>query len=150
VLVRSYRDEPIPAKVTRTSWALNVKSRTLRAEIDLPNTDTEILPGAYAYGKVHIERTGIWSLPVTALTYSGDKTFYWSYKDGKSVRTEIQTGVSDGEYIEITNRMLPGSKRDDPWTPIDGKEQVISAQDLGILAEGSAVRIESDKANATP
>ena len=37
VLVRGYRDEPIEGCVTRTSWALNVKSRTLRAEIDLPN-----------------------------------------------------------------------------------------------------------------
>src|SRR5262249_54252731 len=37
VLVRAYRDTELPAQVTRTSWALNVKSRTLRAEIDLPN-----------------------------------------------------------------------------------------------------------------
>src|SRR5262249_25498990 len=39
VLARAYRDEPIPAMVTRTSWALNMRSRTLRAEIDLRNTD---------------------------------------------------------------------------------------------------------------
>ena len=35
VLARGYRDQPIKATVTRTSWALNIKSRTLRAEIDL-------------------------------------------------------------------------------------------------------------------
>ncbi len=39
VLIRAFRDRWIPAAVTRTSWALNVKSRTLRAEIDLRNTD---------------------------------------------------------------------------------------------------------------
>src|SRR5262249_51546227 len=37
VLVKGYRDEPFPGEVTRTAWALNFKSRTLRAEIDLPN-----------------------------------------------------------------------------------------------------------------
>src|SRR3954453_16865171 len=58
VLARAYRDEPIPGAVTRTSWALNIKSRTLRAEIDLPNPGSQLLPGTYAYAKVIIERAG--------------------------------------------------------------------------------------------
>ena len=55
MLAQAYRDEPIPGTVTRTSWALNVKSRTLRAEIDLPNPGGQLLPGMYAYAKVIIE-----------------------------------------------------------------------------------------------
>ena len=39
VLAKAFRDTEIPATVTRTSWALNMKSRTLRAEIDLPNPE---------------------------------------------------------------------------------------------------------------
>ena len=107
VLARAYRDEPIPGTVTRTSWALNVKSRTLRAEIDLPNPGSQLLPGMYAYAKVIIERPGVRALPVSALTHSGDKTFCWTYENGHAVRTEIRTGVSDGEWIEVTNRQLP-------------------------------------------
>src|SRR5262249_54031434 len=45
VLVRAYRDKEFPASVTRTAWALNVKSRTLRVEIDIPNPESRILPG---------------------------------------------------------------------------------------------------------
>ena len=60
---KAYRDEPIPGTVTRTSWALNVKSRTLRAEIDLPNPGSQLLPGMYAYAKVIIERPGVRALP---------------------------------------------------------------------------------------
>ena len=52
VLAKAYRDQPIPGTVTRTSWALNVKSRTLRAEIDLPNPGSQLLPGMYAYANV--------------------------------------------------------------------------------------------------
>ena len=37
VLIKAYRDQPIPSAVIRTSWALNIQSRTLRAEIDLAN-----------------------------------------------------------------------------------------------------------------
>ena len=135
VLAQAYRDEPIPGTVTRTSWALNVKSRTLRAEIDLPNPGSQLLPGMYAYAKVIIERPGVRALPVSALTHSGDKTFCWMYKDGHAQRAEIRTGVSDGDWIEVTNLHRPtASNVDHPWTPINGSEQVILG-DLSILAE---------------
>ncbi len=104
---RHYRDEPIPGTVTRTSWALNVKSRTLRAEIDLPNPGSKILPGMYAYAEVIVERPGVRALPLAALTYRGDQASYWRYENGKAVRTEIETGVSDGKWIEVTNRQRP-------------------------------------------
>ena len=189
VLAKAFRDVPIVGTVTRTSWALNVKSRTLRAEIDLPNTsreipndlpastrqalthvrmpdaDTEILPGMYAYGKVIIERPRVRALPLAALSYSGDQAFCFSYENGKAVRTEIQTGVNDGEWIEVTNRRLrppadsgvhnislgapttlaqdrlPAAFGDDAaWVPFDGSEQVIVG-DLSILSDGAAVQV---------
>ena len=141
VLARAYRDEPIPGTVTRTSWALNVKSRTLRAEIDLPNPGSQLLPGMYAYAKVIIERPGVRALPVSALTYSGEKTFCWTYKDGHAERTEIRTGVSDGEWIEVTNLQRPtASEVDHPWVPVNGSEQVILG-DLSILADGAPVEV---------
>lgn len=151
VLIRAFRDQPIPASVTRTSWALNVKSRTLRAEIDLPNTNAQILPGMYAYGKVIIRRPGVWALPLSALAYSGDKTFCWSYKDGVASRTEIETGVNDAEWIEVTNRQLPPlASGADPWTPFDGSEQVITADDLSILTEGQSVQLAEKSAGTGP
>ncbi len=139
VLAQAYRDEPIPGTVTRTSWALNVKSRTLRAEIDLPNPASKLLPGMYAYAKVIIERPGVRALPVSALTYSGEKTFCWTYQDGHAQRAEIRTGVSDDEWMEVTNLQRPtASTIAHPWTPINGSEQVILG-DLSILTDGAPV-----------
>jgi HlyD family secretion protein len=141
VIAKAYRDEPIAGTVTRTSWALNVKSRTLRAEIDLPNPGSQLLPGMYAYAKVTIERPGVRALPISALTYSGEQTFCWEYKNGNSVRTEVRTGASDGEWIEITNLQLPEApKGTDPWVPVKGTEKVILG-DLSILADGGPVQI---------
>ncbi len=111
VQVKGFRDQWIRGTVTRTSWALNVKSRTLRAEIDLKNPDSQILPGMYAYGKVIIERPNVRALPESALVRSGDQTFYWRYEDGHAVRTEVQTGVSDGDWVEVTNRQQDGESR---------------------------------------
>ena len=122
VLVRAYRDQPIPGTVTRTSWALNIKSRTLRAEIDLLNPGSQILPGMYGYAKVIIERPGVRALPVSALMHIektilhiGEKTFCWIYENGHAKRIEVETGLSDGEWIEVTNRQTPiGGRRRGP------------------------------------
>ena len=135
VLARAFRDTELPATVTRTSWALNMKSRTLRAEVDLSNPESQLLPGMYAYVKVIIERPDVQALPLKALVHSGEQTFCWLYESGKAVRTEIETGVSDDKWVEVTNRrppVPPEAPGDSvPWTPIDGREQVI----LGDLVE---------------
>jgi HlyD family secretion protein len=147
VQIRAYKDQWIPATVTRTSWALNVKSRTLRAEIDLTNLNNEILPGMYAYGKVIIERPDVLALPASALVRSNDKVYYWAYENGHAVRTEVQTGVSDGEWVEVTNRQqAKKASSDEPWAPINGSEKVIIG-DLSGLSDGEAVRLADSAAH---
>jgi multidrug efflux pump subunit AcrA (membrane-fusion protein) len=141
-LAKAYRDEPIPATVTRTSWALNVKSRTLRAEIALQNPNSQLLPGMYAYAKVIIERPGVRALPVSALTYSGDQTYCWMHESGRVNRIEVQTGFSDPKWIEVTN-YLPSTNNkagDSGWRPFNGSEQVVMG-DLSILTEGGPVEV---------
>jgi multidrug efflux pump subunit AcrA (membrane-fusion protein) len=188
VLIKAFRDQPIVGTVTRTSWALNVDSRTLRAEIDLPNTgspipddvpqvvhdaiskvklpktESQILPGMYAYGKVIIERPKARVLPKSALMQVGDKTFCFAYEDDKAVLTEIQTGISDGKWVEVTNRRrrTPADTgvqnvsfrrkaedgkaprdEDDAWMPFDGTERIILG-DLSILTDGETVKVASE------
>jgi multidrug efflux pump subunit AcrA (membrane-fusion protein) len=143
VLARGYRDQPIEGTVTRTSWALNITSRTLRAEIDLPNPGSQLLPGMYAYANVIIEHPRVQTLPEAALAHVGDKTYCWLYKDGRARRTEVRTGLSDGDWIEITSIEHPkASKLDHPWTPVRGEEKVILG-DLSILADGAPVEVSS-------
>lgn len=145
VLARAYRDQPLEGTVTRTAWALNVKSRTLRAEIDLPNPDSQLLPGMYAYAKVMIERPGVRAVPLSALIRSGDQTFCLVHRDGRAVRTEVRTGIDDGEWIEVTNRRLPSPDQtpySDGWSPFDGSEEVILG-DLSIIGDGEAVKVDS-------
>ena len=128
VKIWAYRDEWLPATVTRLSWALNTKSRTMRAEIDLPNPGSQILPGMYAYGKVVVERPDVRALPKSALTHAGGKSFIWRYENGHAVRTEVQTGVEDGEWIEVTNRRVESKSA--------GEEELGTDRPLGTGAHG--------------
>jgi HlyD family secretion protein len=143
VKVWAYRDEWIPATVTRISWALNPKSRTMRAEIDLPNPDSKILPGMYAYGKVVVDRPDVRALPKSAFSYAGGKAYIWLYEDGKAKRTEVQTGVEGNKWVEVRNRGLGRTFHGhQEWLPINGSEQVLIGHMLSILTEGAEVRID--------
>jgi HlyD family secretion protein len=147
VKIWAYRDEWLPATVTRLSWALNVKSRTMRAEIDLPNPGSKILPGMYAYGKVVVERPGVHALPKSAVTHAGGKSFIWQYEDGKAVRTQVQTGIQENDWIEVTNRHTKSkSLSEEHWTPIDGSEQVLVGAKLSTLTDGARVHLSDTPA----
>jgi len=143
VKIWAYRDEWLPATVTRLAWALNPKSRTMRAEIDLSNPSSQIRPGMYAYGKVVVERPNVRALPKKVFTHAGGKSFIWRYEKGRAIRTEVETGIEEGEWIEVTNRHTrsKSSSRSD-WTPFDGSEQVLSGAKLATLTEGARVKVE--------
>jgi multidrug efflux pump subunit AcrA (membrane-fusion protein) len=147
VKVWAYRDQWLSAAVTRLSWALNVHSRTLRVEIDLPNPGSQILPGMYAYGEVVVERPDVRALPKPALTYAGGKTFIWRYVNGRAVRTEIQTGTTDGEWVEVTNRAIQSkTARREQWVPIETSDAVLMGSKLSILTDGAPVRLAQSPA----
>jgi hypothetical protein len=143
VKVWAYRDVWIPATVTRISWALNPKSRTMRAEVDLPNPESKILPGMYAYGRVVVERPNVRALPRSALVYSGGMAFVWLYENGRAKRTEIQTGITSGKWIEVinrgTNKKFHGREE---WEPINGSEQVLIGNMISTLTEDAAVQLD--------
>jgi hypothetical protein len=75
-----------PAEATCGTWALNFKSRTLRAEIDLPNQGANLLPGMYSYGTVRIERPNVMALPAQAILEIGNQLGCYLVQDGKAIR----------------------------------------------------------------
>jgi HlyD family secretion protein len=143
VRVPSLAGREFSARVTRTSWALNTTSRTLMAQIELPNPKGDFVPGMYAYGSVHIERPDAWALPVSAVTQIGNQTYCYMAVGGKAVRTAVQTGVSDGTWVEVTGKLVRASaSTEGPWEAFDGTEAVIDGG-LSEISDGLAVK--SDK-----
>ncbi len=135
VRVAAFQNDDIPATVTRSSWALNMKSRTLRAEIDLHNPDARLLPGMYAYGKVNIERPNTLALPQSTVTDSGNQICCFLYVDGKSMKTPVQTGLRADGLIEVLKKQEKGE-----WVDFSPKDQVIDA-DLTELVDGGEVKL---------
>jgi hypothetical protein len=59
------------------------------------------------------------------------------------VRAEVRTGVTDGQWIEVTNLQRSAAHGGEAsWAPVTGSERVILG-DLSILADGAPVEIAS-------
>jgi HlyD family secretion protein len=142
VRIPALADDEFPARVTRTSWALNSASRTLMAEIDLPNPKGSFLPGMYAYGSVFIERSGVRALPASVVTQIGNRTYCYLAVDGKAVQTPVRTGLSDGTWVEVTKKLVrSGASPTGTWEPFDGTEAVVDG-DLSEISDGQPVTVE--------
>jgi HlyD family secretion protein len=126
----------VPATVTRTSWDLNVRTRALRTEIDIPAKGYEGLrPGMYVCATVIIEKPNVLALPEQAVSMHGSQPYCYLLIDGKAVKTPIQRGLSDGTWVEVVKRQSGGA-----WTPFTGKEQVIGG-DLTEIVDGQPVEV---------
>lgn len=110
-------------KVIRSSWALEHGSRTLRAEIDLPNKDGHVRPGMYVYARLKAELPAAWAVPAAAVGKFNDQPVVFLVEGGKAVRVQVQLIRGDGQFTQIRRYKKAGAN---DWTEISGSESVAS------------------------
>jgi HlyD family secretion protein len=136
VRLQEIKGRTLEGKVTRVSWALDPKTRTSRAEIDIPNPGARLLPGLYAYATIIVEEhPDVMTLPGTAIITEREKTSCVVVVEGKATLRPIQVGLSDGTGTEIVSGL-------------DGSEAVVRAN-AASLSEGQAVAVV-ETANLPP
>jgi HlyD family secretion protein len=136
VRLQEMKGRIVEGNVTRISWALDPKTRTIRVEIDIPNPDAKLQPGLYAYATVIAEEhPDVMTLPVTALVSESGKDYCVAIIAGKAARRSIKLGLSDSSRTEV----IAG---------LDGREAVVNAN-AGSLADGQPVEV-LDAANPSP
>ncbi|MDP1796846.1 MAG: efflux RND transporter periplasmic adaptor subunit [Planctomycetaceae bacterium] len=120
---------PYVGTVTRSSWSFNTTSRTLTAEIHVPNADGLWRPGQYVQVKLTVaELENGLSLPKSAIVTQDKQTYCFSVgADGKVVRLPIALGLQAGGDFEIREGLT-------------GQEQIISAN-ANAFREGQVVEI---------
>lgn len=90
------------AMVSRIAYGLDETTKTMRAEIDLPNRDLKIRAGMYA--KIQIQRGGhreALAVPNEAVGNVKGQSFVWVVRDGRAKKIEVKTGVRDEKMTEI-------------------------------------------------
>jgi HlyD family secretion protein len=138
--IQALPGQTFTGEVARISWSLDRTTRTLRAEIDVPNADGRLRPGMYAYATLSADVPGVRTLPRSAVATEGDvtsgyRTYCYQVVDGKARRLLIEQGASDSERVEVLRKQ---TRKDGPWEPFTETEEII-AGGLGEVHDGQDV-----------
>lgn len=133
VMIDAMPGRQFQGSISRFSRSLNPTTRTMRAEIDLPNTDGVLLPGMFGRATLTLAiRAGAVTVPAEALHAEGERSFVYEAIGGLARRVDVETAPGDGIDIEITGGL-------------DGSERVIVATRQP-LSDGTAVNaVEADR-----
>lgn len=97
--------------VARTSWTLDPATRTLRTEIDVPNSGGELRPGMYVDATIVLEQhDDVLALPLTAVRTADGTATCFCIENGRPVKKTIELGLSDGKMVEVISG-LSGDER---------------------------------------
>jgi RND family efflux transporter MFP subunit len=118
----------IETRITRTSLQLDPSSRSLVAEIVLPNSDLKLMPGAFATAKILLEqRDDVLALPIDAIVKIESRTLCCLVVDGKIEHRPIELGLRVGDEVEVKSGL-------------DGNETIVLAR-AASLQPGQPVAI---------
>ena len=104
VKVTELPDRSFSGVVTRSTMALDPATRSLLIEVDLPNQDHALRPGTFAevaLGLREIPQALVVPPQAVSSTPKGKTLFI--VEEGKAKPVAVQTGISDGRWIEITS-----------------------------------------------
>jgi len=94
--------------VSRFSYALEEQSKTMLAEIELPNPQFELRPGMYATVKIGLERKADALLvPVDALLFEKAGASVFTIANNKAKKVPVKTGFNDGANAQILTDLKP-------------------------------------------
>ncbi len=147
VRVQGLRDKEFEGKVIRTSWTLEPRNRTLRAEVELPNPTGELRPGLYAHAALAVEHAAAWALPASAVVQTDEGIYCNRVVNGKAIRTPLRLGARDGGLVEILKARLPAraARAGLRWLDFSGDELIV-ASGAATLADGQAVTVRPPRA----
>jgi RND family efflux transporter MFP subunit len=134
--VTQHPGKKIEGKVARTAEAIDLATRTLNTEVDVPNRDGALLPGGYA--QVHLEVKVAGSrlqVPVNALLFRSEGLRAVVVDANHKIHlTQITVGRDYGTSLEVLQGLDPKD-----WIVVNPEDS---------LEEGQEVRVKEIAMNA--
>jgi membrane fusion protein, multidrug efflux system len=103
IKVDAYPDQEFEGKISRNSQSIDLNTRTITYEIDVPNNKNVLKPGMYATINFLIEKhDNALTVPSDAVLKDVNGNYLFIIKNSKAKRTDVKTGLSQNNIIEIT------------------------------------------------
>lgn len=93
-------------KVTRTSDQIDLETRTMHTEVQVPNSNYEIVPGMYAYVELPTARSvDVLAVPVQAVRLAGNGTGTVLVVNGQDVieQRQVKAGMETANSVQIAS-----------------------------------------------
>jgi RND family efflux transporter MFP subunit len=101
----------LEGKVARTARAINPQSRTIRIEIDVPNTDRSLVPGMYVQADFELTGGAQIQIPAAAMLYrSGGPQVAVVEPSGAVAFRDVTIASDDGNMVSIGTGLSVGEK----------------------------------------
>jgi len=135
ITVQELPGKTFPGSVTRFAYALDDATRTMLAEVDLPNPHRDLRPGMYAIVKLGVERhRDALLVPLEAvLTEASGKSVFIVDGEQRARKTLIKTGFEDDASVEVLDGLAP----DQPVIVL-GKQSLQDGQPVNVVDGTSA------------
>lgn len=133
--VDAFPERLFEGKIVRMNSALDPASRTLTAEVHVPNRERHLKPGMFARVEVVLgEQKESLLVPTEAVIEDEGKNFVYSVHEGKAQRKAVTKGWEQNGYMAIAQGVEEG-------------EQIVVAGQYR-LRQGSRVRVLEDPQTA--
>jgi RND family efflux transporter MFP subunit len=98
-------------KIARSAQSINVQARTMRVEVDMPNTDHALVPGMYVNIAFRLQPRGLVEVPAAALVFraSGAQVARVN-SSGKIEFQKVTIARDNGSIVELGTGVKPGDR----------------------------------------
>jgi multidrug efflux pump subunit AcrA (membrane-fusion protein) len=111
ILTEAYPEKPFEGTVVRINKALDLATRTLQAEINIPNPGRLLKPGMFAKVELALaEKPEALAIPMEAVLEEGGKRSVFVVEGNQALRKPIITGIEQGRLIEVIEGLKDGDK----------------------------------------
>lgn len=108
VTVEELNGRKFDAKITRYSQALDDSTKTMLAEIEVPNENHELRPGMYATAVISVQKKDdALLIPADALVVEKIRKSVFTIVDNKAKKVPVKVGFSDEKSAEILEGLPP-------------------------------------------
>ncbi|RYY67078.1 MAG: efflux RND transporter periplasmic adaptor subunit, partial [Comamonadaceae bacterium] len=102
VVQAELRGRTFNGQVARTAGSIDTASRTMQAEVSIPNADGALLPGAFVQVQLAAAASGTPTIPANALLIRGQGVLVALVdSDGKVLLRTIRLGRNFGDTVEV-------------------------------------------------
>jgi RND family efflux transporter MFP subunit len=122
-------DKPVKGRIARTAGAIDTNTRSLQVDIEVPNDNGILMPGAYVEAALNIAVGKQLLIPTNSLIFGAGGPFVATVKDNKILKKKVSLGIDYGMQVEIR----AGVNMDDD----------IILNPLDSITDGQVVKIET-------